>query len=136
VSGESRTPDRSGGPQSVEWRTTAVDGLEGSVVVHPPRTEIDALLAAEPVSAELSTWLDAIAEISRAANRIAAPDPKDVAHARRVIEAMGDGTGAVMLDGKMEDDASVKQCRVILELARELSARDPELAKTYEIQEA
>ena len=44
-----------------------------------------------------------------------------------------DGTGAVMLDGKMEDDASVKQCRVILELARELSARDPELAKTYEI---
>ena len=27
--------------------------------------------------------------------------------ARRVVEAMGDGTGAVMLDGKMEDDASL-----------------------------
>jgi malyl-CoA/(S)-citramalyl-CoA lyase len=67
------------------------------------------------------------------AKRVFSPDPKDVAHAKRVIEAMGDGTGAVMLDGKMEDDASVKQCRVILELARELSARDPELAKTYEI---
>jgi sugar diacid utilization regulator len=43
-------------------------------VVHPPRTETDALLAAEPASAELSTWLDAIAEITRAANRNAAPD--------------------------------------------------------------
>ena len=50
----------------------------------------------------------------------------------RVIEAMGDGTGAIMLDGKMEDDASVKQCRVVVQLARELSARDPELAKIYQ----
>ena len=67
------------------------------------------------------------------AKKVFSPDPKDVAHAKRVIEALGDGTGAVMLDGKMEDDASVKQCKVILELARELSARDPELAKTYEL---
>jgi malyl-CoA/(S)-citramalyl-CoA lyase len=59
------------------------------------------------------------------------PDPADVAHAQRVIEAMGDGTGAVMLDGKMEDDASVKQCRVIVELARQLSERDPDLASSY-----
>ena len=41
---------------------------------------------------------------------------------------MGDGTGAVLLDGKMEDDASVKQCKVVLELAQQLAARDPELA--------
>ena len=59
------------------------------------------------------------------------PDPADVAHAQRVIDAMGDGTGAIMLDGKMEDDASVKQCRVVVELARQLSARDPELAVRY-----
>jgi malyl-CoA/(S)-citramalyl-CoA lyase len=44
---------------------------------------------------------------------------------------MGDGTGAVMLDGKMEDDASVKQCRVMIELADQLAARDPELAELY-----
>ena len=50
------------------------------------------------------------------AKRVFSPDPADVAHAQRVIEAMGDGTGAVMLDGKMEDDASVKQCQVIVEL--------------------
>ena len=67
------------------------------------------------------------------AKRVFSPDPADVAHARRVIEAMGDGTGAVMLDGKMEDDASVKQCRVIVELATQLAARDPELAEAYGI---
>ena len=44
---------------------------------------------------------------------------------------MGDGTGAVMLDGKMEDDASLKQCLVILELAERLSANDPGLAQLY-----
>ncbi|QGG95934.1 HpcH/HpaI aldolase/citrate lyase family protein [Actinomarinicola tropica] len=65
------------------------------------------------------------------AKKVFSPDPADVAHAQRVIEAMGDGTGAVMLDGKMEDDASVKQCRVIVDLAQELSARDPELAELY-----
>jgi malyl-CoA/(S)-citramalyl-CoA lyase len=54
-----------------------------------------------------------------------------VAHAQRVIDAMGDGTGAIMLDGKMEDDASVKQCKVIVELAHQLASRDPELAAAY-----
>jgi malyl-CoA/(S)-citramalyl-CoA lyase len=65
------------------------------------------------------------------AKKVFSPDPADVAHAQRVIDAMGDGTGAIMLDGKMEDDASVKQCRVVVELARALSERDPELAATY-----
>ena len=65
------------------------------------------------------------------AKRVFSPSAADVAHARRVKEAMGDGTGAVMLDGKMEDDASLKQCLVILELAERLSANDPELAELY-----
>lgn len=65
------------------------------------------------------------------AKRVFSPRPADVAHAQRVIEAMGDGTGAIMLDGKMEDDASVKQCRVVVELARQLADRDPSLAAAY-----
>jgi malyl-CoA/(S)-citramalyl-CoA lyase len=65
------------------------------------------------------------------AKRVFSPDPEDVRHAREVVAAMGDGTGAVMLNGKMEDDASVKQCKVMLELAEQLAARDPELAKAY-----
>jgi len=65
------------------------------------------------------------------AKRVFSPRPEDVAHALRVIEAMGDGTGAIMLDGKMEDDASCKQCQVVVQLARDLSVRDPELAAAY-----
>jgi malyl-CoA/(S)-citramalyl-CoA lyase len=65
------------------------------------------------------------------AKRVFSPNPADVAHARRVIGAMGDGTGALMLDGKMEDDASVKQCRVMVELAASLAEDDPELAALY-----
>jgi malyl-CoA/(S)-citramalyl-CoA lyase len=65
------------------------------------------------------------------ARKVFSPDPAEVAWARRVIEAMGDGTGAVMLDGKMQDDATVKQCQVIVALADDLAARDPELAALY-----
>ncbi len=66
------------------------------------------------------------------AHRVFSPSVEDVAHARRVVAAMGDGTGAVMLDGKMEDDASLKQCLVMVELAEQLAAIDPELKKQYE----
>jgi len=65
------------------------------------------------------------------AKRVFSPDPAEVAWARQVIEAMGDGTGAVMIDGKMQDDATVKQCRVVVDLAASLAARDPELAAAY-----
>jgi malyl-CoA/(S)-citramalyl-CoA lyase len=70
------------------------------------------------------------------ANKVFSPSPEDVAHARRVVEAMGDGTGAVMLDGKMEDDASLKQCLVMVELAEQLAEIDPELKKQYDAIEA
>lgn len=66
------------------------------------------------------------------ANKVFSPSVEDIAHARRVVAAMGDGTGAVMLDGKMEDDASLKQCLVMVELAEQLAAIDPELKKQYD----
>jgi len=69
------------------------------------------------------------------AKKVFSPDPADVRWARRVIDAMGDGTGAVMIDGKMQDDATVKQCRVVVELADALAARDPELAAAYAAEE-
>ena len=80
----------------------------------------------------VGTWTLHPAQIA-IAKRVFSPSAEDVAHARRVKEAMGDGTGAVMLDGKMEDDASLKQCLVILELADRLSANDPELAELYAV---
>ncbi len=70
------------------------------------------------------------------ANRVFSPSVEDIAHARRVVTAMqangGDGTGAVMLDGKMEDDASLKQCLVLVDLAEQLAERDPELKALYD----
>ena len=65
------------------------------------------------------------------ARKVFSPSPDEVAWAREVIAAMGDGTGAVMIDGKMQDDATAKQCHVVAELADALAARDPELAKAY-----
>jgi malyl-CoA/(S)-citramalyl-CoA lyase len=65
------------------------------------------------------------------AKRVFSPAPADVAWARKVIAAMGDGTGAVMIDGKMQDDATYKQCQVVAQLADALAARDPELADAY-----
>src|SRR5262245_4484660 len=62
------------------------------------------------------------------AKRVFSPDPAEVLWAKRVIEEMGDGTGAVMIDGKMQDDATYKQCKVMVELATMLAARDKELA--------
>ncbi len=67
------------------------------------------------------------------AKRVFSPTPEDVAHAKRVVEAMGDGSGAVMIDGKMEDDASCKQCLVMLDLATALAERDPELKELYDL---
>jgi malyl-CoA/(S)-citramalyl-CoA lyase len=66
------------------------------------------------------------------AKKVFSPEPGEVAWARRVVEEMGeDGRGAVMIDGKMQDDATYKQCKVVLELATQLAQRDPELAEAY-----
>jgi malyl-CoA/(S)-citramalyl-CoA lyase len=65
------------------------------------------------------------------ARRVFSPDPAEVAFARRVIEAIPDGRGVHMIDGKMQDDATWKQCRVMVDLAELLARKDPELAEAY-----
>jgi malyl-CoA/(S)-citramalyl-CoA lyase len=65
------------------------------------------------------------------AKRVFSPDPAEVAFARRIIAAMPDGSGAVMIDGRMQDDATWKQASVILDLARLVAAKDPEFAIQY-----
>ncbi len=42
------------------------------------------------------------------ARRVFSPPAAEVLWAKKVIAAMGDGTGAVMLDGKMQDDATLQ----------------------------
>jgi malyl-CoA/(S)-citramalyl-CoA lyase len=65
------------------------------------------------------------------ARRVFSPPPDEVSWARRVIEAMGDGSGTVMLEGKMQDDATVKQCRVMVGLAKLIARGDAEMAAAY-----
>ncbi len=65
------------------------------------------------------------------ARRVFSPPPDEVLWAKRVIEAMGDGSGTVMIEGKMQDDATVKQCRVMVGLAKLIGRRDGEMATAY-----
>ena len=65
------------------------------------------------------------------AKRVFSPEPEEVAFAKKVIEAIPDGRGVHMIDGKMQDDATWKQCKVMVELAEMLAKKDPELAEAY-----
>ena len=65
------------------------------------------------------------------AKRVFSPEPAEVDFAKRILAAMPDGTGAVMIDGKMQDDATWKQAKVVIDLARLVAAKDPELGTRY-----
>ena len=58
------------------------------------------------------------------ARRVFSPDPAEVADARKILAAMPDGAGAVMIDGKMQDDATWKQAKVLVDLAAMVAAKD------------
>ena len=65
------------------------------------------------------------------AKRVFSPDPKEVAFAKKILEAMPDGSGVAMIDGKMQDDATWKQAKVMVDCARQVAARDSEFAAAY-----
>jgi malyl-CoA/(S)-citramalyl-CoA lyase len=65
------------------------------------------------------------------AKTVFSPDPAEVAFAKKIVAAMPDGAGAVMIDGKMQDDATWKQAKVLLDLARLVAAKDPEMGARY-----
>ena len=63
------------------------------------------------------------------AKKVFSPIRDEVKFAKKVIEAIPDGRGVHMIDGKMQDDATWKQCKVMVELAEMLAKKDPELAR-------
>jgi malyl-CoA/(S)-citramalyl-CoA lyase len=65
------------------------------------------------------------------AKKVFSPDPGEVAFAKRILEAMPDGSGVVMLDGKMQDDATWKQAKVMVDCARQIATKDKEYAALY-----
>ena len=68
------------------------------------------------------------------AKRVFSPPVHEVLFAKRVIAEMGDGTGTTMIDGRMQDDATVKQCKVMVSLAEMLARNDKDLAEAYEFE--
>jgi malyl-CoA/(S)-citramalyl-CoA lyase len=78
----------------------------------------------------VGTWTLHPSQIA-VAKTVFSPDPEEVKFARRVLEAIPDGAGVAMLDGKMQDDATWKQAKVICDLADMVAARDPDLAAAY-----
>jgi malyl-CoA/(S)-citramalyl-CoA lyase len=67
------------------------------------------------------------------AKKVFSPDPAEVAFAKKIVDAMPDGAGAVMIDGKMQDDATWKQAKVLLDLAKQVAVKDPEMAARYSL---
>ena len=89
-----------------QFRNAFLQGCLGTWTLHPSQIEI--------------------------AKRVFSPDVDEVLFAKRILEAMPDGTGAVLIDGKMQDDATWKQAKVMVDLARMIAKKDKELAAAYE----
>ncbi len=88
-----------------QFRNAFLQGCAGAWTLHPNQIEI--------------------------AKRVFSPEVEEVLFAKRILEAMPDGSGAVMIDGKMQDDATWKQAKVIVDLARLVATKDPERAAAY-----
>lgn len=88
-----------------QFRNAYLQGCAGAWTLHPNQIEI--------------------------AKRVFSPDVDEVLFAKRILKAMPDGSGAVMIDGKMQDDATWKQAKVIVDLAKRVADKDPERAAAY-----
>jgi malyl-CoA/(S)-citramalyl-CoA lyase len=67
------------------------------------------------------------------AKKVFSPPVDEVLFAKKVLEAIPDGRGVHMIDGKMQDDATWKQAKVMVDLAKMLAEKDPDLKAQYEL---
>jgi malyl-CoA/(S)-citramalyl-CoA lyase len=65
------------------------------------------------------------------AKKVFSPPVDEVLFAKKVLEAIPDGRGVHMIDGKMQDDATWKQCKVMVSLAELLARKDADLKQAY-----
>jgi len=88
-----------------QFRNSFLQGCVGAWTLHPSQIDI--------------------------AKAVFSPDVEEVKFAVKILNAMPDGAGAVMIDGKMQDDATWKQAKVIVDLARTVARREPDMAAAY-----
>ncbi len=65
------------------------------------------------------------------AKKVFSPAVDEVLFAQKILAAMPEGGGVAMIDGKMQDDATWKQAKVMVDLARVVAAKDPAMAAAY-----
>jgi malyl-CoA/(S)-citramalyl-CoA lyase len=65
------------------------------------------------------------------AKQVFSPDPAEVEVAQKILAAMPGGSGAALIDGKMQDDATWKQAKILVDLARLVAAKDLEQPRTW-----
>ncbi len=63
--------------------------------------------------------------------RVFTPGSDEVREARRLVDALPGGSGVATVDGRMHDDASWKQARRLVELARLVAEREPAMRDAY-----
>ena len=88
----------------------------------------------EPVVLQLATgqWVRLVDRRARDGDMVSlALDITEQMRIWAAIEAIPDGRGVHMIDGKMQDDATWKQCKVMVDLAEMLAEKDPELKEAY-----
>lgn len=90
-----------------QFRNAFLQGCAGAWTLHPSQIDI--------------------------AKRVFSPEPDEVAFAKKILDAMPDGSGAVMIDGKMQDDATWKQAKVIVNLAQLVVEKDSDMAQCYNL---
>ena len=112
-------------PQA-SWRRWMLDGVE------PAEAACEAQFRNAFLMGCSGAWSLAPNQIA-IAKRVFSPDVKEVLFAKRILAAMPDGSGVATIDGKMQDDATWKQAKVIVDLARLVARRDPQLAAAYEL---
>ena len=88
-----------------QFRNAFIMGCSGAWTLHPDQIQI--------------------------AKTVFSPDPSEVLFAQRILAAMPDGSGVAMLDGKMQDDATWKQAKVMVDSARLIASKDPDMANIY-----
>jgi malyl-CoA/(S)-citramalyl-CoA lyase len=91
----------------VQFRNSFLQGCVGAWSLHPNQVEI--------------------------AKRVYSPDPKEVAFAKRILEVMPDGSGVGMVDGKMQDDATWKQAKIMVDLAHLVAEKDSARKDLYKL---
>jgi len=125
-----------------QFRNAFLMGCAGAWTLHPSQIAIaKRVFSPDPAACEVQfrnaflmgcagAWTLHPSQVA-IAKRVFSPDVAEVKFALKILAAMPDGTGAVMIDGKMQDDATWKQAKVVVDLAKIVAGKDAAMKQQY-----